>query len=166
MTRAIAAVIAVLFTLLQASAVPLLFLDPIASPSLPIALIAAWAIARDPREVAPALLLTGIILGVLSAERVGWFVLALVPAAAVALPLEPLLARPEGAPPRWLVAGGVAALSVVFYTALLAVAGGAAAEVSNAGNALLGAALVTAALAIPMAAILVRTRAREAGLFA
>ena len=166
MIRAIAAAIALLFALLQASAMPLLFLDPIAAPSLPIALIAAWAIAREPREVAPALLLTGIVLGVLSAERVGWFVLALVPAAAVAIPLEPLLSRPEGAPPRWLVAGAVAGLAVVIYTTLLAVAGGAAIEVAAAGDALLAAALVTAVLTVPMAAVLARTRARDVGLFA
>lgn len=165
MTYLIAAAVALIFALVQASAVPLLFLDPIALPSLPIALIAAWAIAREPREVVPGLLIVGIVLGVLSSERAGWFVLALLPAAAAAVPLEPLLARPEGAPPRWLIAGGVAAIGVVVYTGLLALAGGVIAQLPGAGNELLGAALVTAALAIPMAAILARTRTRDTGLF-
>jgi hypothetical protein len=166
MSYVAAGLLALLFALIQASAVPLLFLDPIAAPSLPVALIAAWSIARDPREVAPGLLLVGIVLGVLSTERTGWFVLALVPAAAAALPLEPLLARPEGAPPRSLVAGGVAALGVLVYTALLALVGGVVTDVPAAGDALIGAALVTACVAVPLAAILVRTRPREVGLFA
>lgn len=166
MSYLVAAFLAVLLALVQASAVPLVFLDPIATPSLPVALIAAWAVAREPREVIPGLMIVAVILGVLSSERVGWFVLALVPAAAAALPLEPLLARPEGAPPRSLVAGGVAAAGVIAYTALLALAGGVVADVPAAGDALVGAALVTAAIAMPLAAILVRTRAREVGLFA
>ena len=48
---------------------------------------------------------------------------------------------------------------------LLALAGGVIAQLPGAGNELLGAALVTAALAIPMAAILARTRTRDTGLF-
>jgi hypothetical protein len=162
----VAALLALLFALVQASAVPLLFLDPIAAPSLPVALIAAWAVARDPREVAPGLLLVAIVLGVLSTERTGWFVLALVPAAAAALPLEPLLARPEGAPPRTLVAGGVAALGVLAYIVLLALAGGVITDVPSAGDAMIGASIATAAVAVLLAAILVRTRPREVGLFA
>ncbi len=166
MTYVLAAGVALLVALAQASAVPLVFLDPIAVPSLPVALIAAWAVAREPREVAPALLLIAVFLGVLSSERVGWFVLALVPAAAAAVPLEPLLARPEGAPPRALVAGAVAAVGVVAYTALLALAGGVITEVPQAGDALIGAALMTALVAMPMAAVLARTRPRDVGLFA
>ena len=92
--------------------------------------------------------------------------LALVPAAAAAVPLEPLLARPEGAPPRALVAGAVAGLGVVAYTALLALAGGVIAEVPEAGDALIGAALTTALIAVPIAAVLARTRPRDVGLFA
>ncbi len=166
MSYLLAAAVALVFALAQASAVPLVFLDPIAVPSLPVALIAAWAVAREPREVAPALLLIAVFLGVLSSERVGWFVLALVPAVAAAVPLEPLLARPEGAPPRALVAGAVAGLGVVAYTALLALAGGVITEVPQAGDALIGAALTTALVAVPIAAVLARTRPRDVGLFA
>ena len=64
----------------QAAITTALFRDPLAAPVLPVALIAGWAVMRDVRETWPALILPAVVLGVTSEERVGWFLLSMLPA--------------------------------------------------------------------------------------
>lgn len=52
---------------------------PDAVPLLPIALVAAWAVVRDPAEPALALPPVAWVLGVTSEQSVGWLLIALVP---------------------------------------------------------------------------------------
>lgn len=52
---------------------------PEALPILPIALVAAWAVVRDPMEPALALPPVAWVLGVASEEPVGWLLVALAP---------------------------------------------------------------------------------------
>ena len=78
------ALLALAASLLQLGAVPALFLGGVAAPLLPVALIAAWTMARGERELWPALLVVAAVMGVASSERIGWFLLALLPAALLA----------------------------------------------------------------------------------
>jgi hypothetical protein len=161
MTRLVLALLALGASLAQVGAMPALFFDTSAAPLLPVALLAAWGALRGVEELWVALLLAPIPLGVASEERLGWFLLALLPTAALVL----RDALPEGprAFGRVARAAGVGALC---YLVLLWVAAGEARALPGAAGIILGAAVMTAALAAVLATLLwpVRTR-RSPGLF-
>ncbi|MCA9857533.1 MAG: hypothetical protein KC458_09675, partial [Dehalococcoidia bacterium] len=69
---------------LQAAITTALVRDPLAAPVIPVVLVAAWGAVRRPDETWPAILLPAVVLGVASEERVGWFLLALLPAPLIA----------------------------------------------------------------------------------
>lgn len=161
MTRAVLALLAVVASLMQVGAIPTLFLEPSAAPVLPIALLAAWGIMRSPEEVWPALLLAPLPLGLASDERLGWFLLALLPTAALLVRGSP----PESAQKlgRVPVAAG---LGTVGYLVLLWVAAGEAGTLPRSAPTIAGAAVMTALLATLLAMLFWPVRVRRApGLF-
>lgn len=173
MIRVALVLLAALAAVVQIGAVPPAFHDRLGSPVLPVALIAAWAVMRDPREVWPALLVAGVLLGVVSEARVGSYVLALLPAVAAGMVLAAAGDRRDRAAasgPRRLAAASVSgAVGAVAYVAVLALSGGTWAalprEAGAIGAILLGAAW-TGTMAIAIAAALWPLRQRGAGLFA
>ncbi len=161
MTRAVLAALALLASLLQVGALPALFFNPTAGPLLPVALLAAWGALRGPDELWPALLLAPLPLALMSEERLGWFLVALLPTAAV------LLRRPlPDTPAQFVRAPLAAAVGALGYLVLLWIAAGEVRGLPAASTTLLGAALMTAAVAALLAALLwpIRTR-RSQGLF-
>jgi len=159
MTIAAVATIGIAAALLQLGAVPTLFPGD-AAPLLPVALIAAWAAVREADESWPLLLTVPATLGVASQERVGWFMIALIPAAALAL----AAGRGNGAR-RLVLAPVAAAAGALLYLALLRLAAGHAATLPEALASHFAAALWTAVAAGAMVAVLQSLRARERGLF-
>lgn len=148
--------------LAQLGAGPVLFGEPRAAPLLPLAAAAGWCAARGPGAGPPLLLGAALALGAASAERTGWFVLAMLPGAA-------LLAAAEGAPPRrrLALAPAAAGLGAGGYAALLYLAAGRPELLAAGREAALAAALWTAALAAAGALLAwpLRPRAKRAGLF-
>ena len=163
-----------LAALMQAAALPLLFLDTAAAPVLPVAVLAAWATGarrRAPQygrtwpdaEPIPhaawlALCPAALILGWLSADTVGAVLLALLPAAG----LLGLVRAPGGSLPAVLgaaatVSGGGA---VLYHGTLLLIGGG---EVLTAAPALVASAMWTGALAGGGALLLAPWRRRPVG---
>ncbi|MSQ42464.1 MAG: hypothetical protein EXR65_05450 [Dehalococcoidia bacterium] len=160
MTALAVAVAALAAALLQLGAVPSLFLDPAGAPLLPVALVAAWAAVRDPRETWPAPLVAAVILGAASEQRVGWYLLALLPAAAVGL------LAPEAAARRLALAPLAAAAGAGAYFALLLLAAGQRSALALLPAAYAGALAWTALVALALAAALWPWRRGGGGLFA
>ena len=162
MTRLALAAFALLASLLQAGALPVLFFDPSAAPLLIIAVLAAWGALRGPDDLWPALLVAPLPLAFQSEERLGWFLLALLPTAALLLRRPP---EPD-TPAQFARAPLVAAPGALAYLALLWLAAGDVRGLPGALLTLLGAAVLTAAFAALFAALLWPLRARRApGLF-
>jgi len=150
----------------QAAITTALFRDPLAAPVLPVALIAAWAVMRDVRETWPALILPAVVLGVASEERVGWFLLAMLPAPAIAVvATRAIRPRVTGVWRRLLIAAGVAAGAAVLYATLLSVGGGVTDQLGGSASAIVGSAMLSAALAVVAAVAFWPLRPRERGLF-
>lgn len=162
MTRLALAALALAASLLQAGALPALFFDPSAAPLLPVALLAAWGALRGPDDLWPALLVAPLPLALLSEERLGWFLLALLPTAALLFRHRP---EPDTAA-QFVRAPLVAAAGALSYLALLWLAAGDVRGLPGALATLLGAAVLTALAAALFAALLWPLRARRApGLF-
>ena len=149
MTAVALAALALAAALVQLGVVPAFFLDAAAVPLLPVALIAAWSAVRDPDETWPVLLVAPAALGVASQDRVGAFLLALLPAAALVAVAGRLrgVRRLAAAP----VAGGVG--GALYLAVLTAAAGEGGAIFSDAGSYLVAAlwtALATALLTLAL----------------
>jgi len=158
-SAAAAAVLALATAFLQLGAIPALFPGG-AAPLLPIALITAWAAARDPDGTWPVLLIVPVILGVASQERVGWFMLALLPTAALAL-----AAGRGGRIQRIAFAPATAVVGALLYLMLLTLAAGRGSSLVPAAGSHLATALWTAAAAALLAVALRALRPRAHGLF-
>jgi hypothetical protein len=156
-------VMAAVAALLQLAAVPSLFADGAVAPLLPVALISAWAAARDGNETWPVLLVVPVALGVVSEERVGWFMLALLPSAALAS----FMRQTDGVSGvrRFVRAPLAAAAGAVLYLSLLTLAAGRPAALADAAGSYALAALWTAAAAALLAAALWPLQPRPRGLF-
>ena len=154
-------VIGVAAAVAQLGVMPTLMREPLAAPALPIAAIAAWGTLRGMPETTPAFLLAAVVLGVASEERVGWFVLALLPTVVFVTVLN----GRRGIPPIGLAAGG-AAFGVVSYQAVLGLADGAPRIVIDEASLIFVAAVATACCSTALAASLWMFRPRPAGLFA
>jgi len=157
------AALALAASVLQLGVVPSLFLRPEGAPLIPVALFAGWVTVRGPSEVWAALLVAPAALGAASEERVGWFLLALLPTALVAITL-PRGRHPSG----WTsvaLAAGTAVIGAALYTLTLAVAS-TRIDLSTAGlEASSTAVLLTGLLAAGLAALLLPLRRRSRGLF-
>ncbi|MEZ4554140.1 MAG: hypothetical protein AB7L91_09750 [Dehalococcoidia bacterium] len=162
MTRVFVAALALVASLLQVGALPALFFDPSAAPLLPVALLAAWGALRGPGELWPALLVAPLPLALLSEERLGWFLLALLPTAGLLVRRRP---DPDSLA-QFARAPLVAALGALGYLALLWLAAGDIRGLPSALATLFGAALLTAIASTLFAALLWPLRTRRApGLF-
>lgn len=135
-----------------------LAIDAARAPALPVALLAAWAVMRAPDETPAGVVCAALPLGVLSAERTGWFVLALMPTAAL------VLLPPPRASQRVLRAACCGAAGGAAYLAVLLVAAGRWRELLDAG-ALLPVAASTAAVALVLVLALWPWRARPRSLY-
>ncbi len=157
MMALLAAVFALVAVALQIGVLPALFLGG-TGPLLPVALLAAWAGVRHVGETWPMLLLMPLVLGAASEERAGWFLLALLPTAALSLAVQ-------RSRPRWMAAAPVAALGAWLYLALLTLAAGRVTAVPALLQAHLIAALWTAVAAAAVTLALHAVRPRGRGLF-
>lgn len=159
--RSVVALLALGAALLQIGAIPAVAFDATAAPLVPIALLAAWGTVRDPAEVWPAFLLVAIAFGVASEQRVGWYLLALLPTAA-------LLLTPARRTSLAILARAplAAAAGAWVYLALLLVAAGDAEAIPTLALDLVIAALWTGVLAALLALTLWPLRGGRQGLFA
>ncbi len=161
MTWLLAAALGAGAALVQLGAAPALFGEQRAAPVLPLALIAGWGAVRGLPEATPAAVLAALTLGVASEERAGWFLLAMVPTAALLLPAAAL-------PPsrQLLLAPLVAAVGAIAYQGLLFVSAGEATSFFADRALLWSAALWSGAAAAALAALCWPLRPRApAGLF-
>ncbi len=159
--RVAVVVVALIASLVQVAVVPSVLPGAEAVPLLPLAILAAWGALRPASEVCLALPVVAVVLGVSSQERVGWYLLACAPLAAVLL-----LAPEREAWPRRLARAPIAAgLGACTYAALLLVAAGRVQALPGEALAIGGAALVTALIAALCVALLLPLRARSVGLF-
>ncbi|MCK9487473.1 MAG: hypothetical protein M0R73_12370 [Dehalococcoidia bacterium] len=158
----------------QAAIATALVRDPLAAPVLPVALIAAWAVTRGGTgdhegcpEIWPAILLPAVVLGAASEERMGWFLLALLPAPALAaVGAARIRPRVTGFGRRLGIATGVAALGAMSYAVVLAVAAGLATDLPASSPSLLATGLGSAGLAAVAMLAFWPLRRRERSLFA
>jgi len=163
---AILVLLAIAAAPLQAAITTALVRDPLAAPVIPVALVAAWAAMRRPEETWPAILLPAVILGVASEERVGWFLIALLPAPLVAsVAVRRFRLNVTGFWRRVLTAGGAAALGATLYACTLAVVGGIGSELPARSGALMTTAIVSGLMATMVAALFWPLRRRQRGLF-
>ncbi len=163
---AVLVVLAMLSAPLQAAITTALVRDPLAAPVIPVALVAAWGAVRRPDETWVAILLPAVVLGVASEERVGWFLLALLPAPAIAT----LVARQSDRNvvafwQRVARAGAAAGVGAASYAIVLALAGGLAGELPARSGAIVAAAALSGLLAVLVALCLWPFRPRQRGLF-
>src|SRR5690606_17254960 len=117
--------------------------DPLAAPVVPVALVLAWAAVRQPDETWPAILLPAVVLGAASEERVGWFLLALLPAPLIASLAVRGFKRATGFWRRVTTAGVGGGVCAVLYAVTLAVAGGIAGDLGERSGALAATALAS-----------------------
>ncbi len=151
---------------MQAAITTALFRDPLAAPVLPLVVIAAWAVMRDARETWPALILPAVVLGAASEERVGWFLLAMLPGPVIAVVATRMIRpRVTGVSRRLVIAAGMAAGAAVLYATLLSVGGGVTDQLGGSASAIAGSAMLSAALAVGAALAFWPLRPRERGLF-
>lgn len=162
MTRIIIAIVAGLAAIAEIALAPVLAPWAATTAVAPLALIAAWGVVRGASEVMPASAAVAIPLGVVSEERVGWFVIAALPLLVALL----FVARSEErARSSWMAACVAGAGSVGFSLILLTVAGRLRA-LPDEVPAILAAGGVTALLAGIGVLLLWRWRVRTQGLFA
>jgi hypothetical protein len=153
--------------ILQVGAVPAAFAQPLAAPVLPVALLSGWAATRRPREAWPVPVGAALVLGTVSEGRVGTFLLALLPALALATLIRLRERRGEGTVLRRLALAGLGgAMGTLGYVLLLTIAAGTAAALPAALPALLGGMAWTGVIATLLAALLWRVRSDSGGLFA
>lgn len=166
MTAAVVLLTAAL-ALVQAGAAPALFADPLAAPVLPAILLVAWAAQRGPEECWPALIAPAVILGVLSDERAGWFLVALLPAPLLGLIVMRRARRTgAGALRRALWSAGAAGLAALLYGGILTLAAGVARDLPASTAEAMAGVLLSAMLGAGLAFAAWPLRRRERGLFA
>ena len=132
--------------------------------------MAGWSAARGLGEAAPALLGAAVVLGAASEERAGWFLLAMLPAAALIAGAGAARPGPSGPalPSAWglLLAPAAAGLGAALYQGLLQLAAGQLGVLGGDREAVLAAAAWTAVLAGVVALLAWPLRPRPApGLF-
>lgn len=159
MIIAVMTLIGFMTALLQIGAVPTLFPTG-TEPLLPIALMLAWAALRDVDETWPIPLMVSLTLGVASQERVGWFMIAFLPTAALALAMghRAYQFRLSLAP----VSAGVAA---ILYLKILTITSGHRSSFTTSVSSDLTVALWTAVVAAILVGVLYPIRNREWSLF-
>ncbi|MYE46486.1 MAG: hypothetical protein F4X25_06990 [Chloroflexi bacterium] len=146
---AVATLLGVAAALLQLGATPLWLDQPLAAPVLPLIVIAGWGAARGLGEAVPAAILAASVLGVASEERAGWFLLAMLPTAALLLPAAALRSWE-----RLLLAPLAAGLGVLAFQAMMRFSSGLGALSAEQQSALIEGATWTAVPALALTVIL------------
>jgi hypothetical protein len=159
----LAGLIAALF---QLALVPAVTSNGWAAPVLPCAVVAAWAASRRPEAATLIALTSALVLGVISVERAGWFLVALLPAVGVAMLLDALVPAARNLPARVARAAAGAAAGTLGYLATLALAGGHVGALVDAGSDVAGAATITALIAAVVVVALSPLRPRAPGPYA
>jgi hypothetical protein len=131
-------------------------------PLAPLAVLAAWAVVRNPFEAWSGLLPAPLLLGLASDDRAGWVLIALAPTPLIAAALQ---ARHSAIR---TVAAAVATAAAGAAICALVLAGAHGALHTLAGTAAINGVsiLLTGLLAAPLAVLLLPFRVRERGLFA
>jgi hypothetical protein len=159
----LAGLVAALF---QVALVPAFVSDGWAAPVLPCAIVAAWAASRRPEAATLIALTSALVLGVISVERAGWFLIALLPAVGSAMLLDALAPAARNLPARVARAAVGAAAGTLGYLATLALAGGHLGSLVEASSDAAGAAAGTALLAVVFVVLLTPLRPRAPGPYA
>jgi len=155
----------ILAALLQAAVVPAFFLDAWAAPIPACALIAAWAAARRPEETWPIAAAAALVLGVISVERAGWFLLALLPSVGGAILLASVSRENRGLSARLSRGIAAAAIGSLGYAAVLGLGAARDGAVFRESAAVAFAAVGTALLAAIVVTALTPFRRHPVGLF-
>lgn len=156
----------VVAALIQAAVLPAFYANAWATPVPACALIAAWAVTRRPDETWAIALAGALVLGVVSIERTGWFLLAMLPTVGLAMTLDEVSPRNRGFSARLGRALAAAAAGALSYAALLAVASTSGGTLIEESRALAMGAIGTAVITAIVVVLLTPLRPRPAGLFA
>lgn len=160
--------LATLAAMLQVSVLSEIATHPFGVPLLPVALVAGWAAMRSADALWPVLLVTPLVQGVLAAERVGWLLIALLPAVILGAVLtQPWSTqRPAGPGRRIAIAALIASSGTVLHAAIRSLASGTPALLFESSGAVLTSVAWTVFLAVAFAVSLWPLRPRTRGLFA
>ena len=159
----LAGLVAALF---QVALIPAFVSDGWAAPVLPCAVVAAWAASRRPEAATLIALTSALVLGAISVERAGWFLIALLPAVGTAMLLDTLAPAARNLPARIVRAAASAAAGTLGYLATLALAGGHLGSLAGAVSDAAGAAMGTALLAVIFVVLLGPLPTRAPGPYA
>lgn len=159
----LAGLVAALF---QVALVPAVASNGWAAPVLPCAVVAAWAVSRRPEAATLVALTSALVLGAISVERAGWFLVALLPAVGLAMLLDALAPAARNLPARVARAAAGAAAGTLGYLATLALAGGHLGALIAASSDAAGAAAMTALVATVLVVVLSPLRPRAPGPYA
>lgn len=159
--RLLVALLAAAAAIIEVAVAPLLAPGTSAAV-LPLALIAAWGVVRGADEVMLALPAAAIPLGVMSEERVGWFIVAALPLLVALL----LINRGEAFARAAGIAAAVASAGSIVFGLVLLLVGGRVRAVPHEAVPLLLAACAAALLASIAAGVLWRWRTQSRRLFA
>jgi len=162
---AVALLLGFLAALVQAAVVPAFYLDAWAAPVPACALIAGWAAARRPEETWSIAVAGAVVLGVVSVERSGWFLLAILPTVGVAMLLTEVSPGNRGFSARITRASATAVVGTLAYVATLALASASGRVLLDETPRLVIAALGTGLLAVFILVAMLPFRRRTAGLF-
>jgi hypothetical protein len=162
---AVALLLGVLAALVQAAVVPTFYLDAWAAPVPACALIAGWAAARRPEETWGIAVAGAVVLGVVSVERSGWFLLAMLPTVGVAMLLTEVSPNNRGFSVRVTRATATAVAGTLAYIATLALASASGDLLLEETPGLVIAALGTGLLAAVVLVAMLPFRRRTEGLF-
>lgn len=152
-------------SLIQITVLPQLFFDAWTTPFLPAALVATWSATRKPIETWGITLISALILGVMSSERAGWFLLALLPISFIAVSLDELTARNQNLTTRIGRAGATALTGTLSYVLILTIVAGKGSLLVAVGPQIAMACLGTMALTTVGVLALNPFRKRPVGLF-
>ncbi len=120
----IPAIVGLLAALVQVAFLPAVVSTGWAAPIVPCAVVAAWTAARRPEGAAVVALAAALVLGAISVERAGWFIVALLPALGTAMSLESVAPTARSLGARSVRAVASAGVGAFGYLIALALVGG------------------------------------------
>lgn len=163
---ALALLLGVSAALVQAAVLPTFYLNAWTAPVPACALIAAWAATRRPEETWAIAGTGALVLGAISVERSGWFLLAMLPTVGVAMVLAEVSPRNRGFTARLGRAVAAASVGTLCYGSLLALTSASAGVLLEEAPSLVVAAIGTSLLAAIVVVVALPFRPRPASLFA
>lgn len=152
--------------LIQTAVLPAFYLNAWAAPVPACALIAAWAAVKRPQDTWPLAVAGALVLGVISVERSGWFLLAFLPTVAATIAVAEVSREHRGFAARLGRATAAALVGTIGYIAMLTLASTGGRLLLERAPDLLTAAVATSVLAAVIVALMLPLRERSTGLFA